>query len=54
MSPHIAAPQAPAPLPPVQQPTGTKPKVKSMQPTFLGAGMTAQPGQTGEKTLIGQ
>ena len=32
---------------------GKKPKGKSMQPSFLGSGTTPQPGELGNKTLLG-
>lgn len=33
--------------------SGSKPKKKSMQPTFLGNGTTPTQGQLGQKTLLG-
>lgn len=57
-------PQAPAPVlpnapatPPMfgaQTSPGQKPQAKSSQPTFLGAQLTANPSDTGQKTLLGQ
>ena len=32
---------------------GQKPKAKPSQPTFLGAGLTAQPQNQGFRTLLG-
>lgn len=51
-----AVPGAPPPPPMfgAQASPGSKPKAKSMTPTFLGAQDSAQPGQLGAKTLIGQ
>lgn len=58
----LSSPTPPAPvLPaaPVQPPMfgtsgpGQKPQAKSSQPTFLGA-ITANPTNTGQKTLLGQ
>jgi hypothetical protein len=51
-----AMPAAPAPPPTFgaqSQPQGSKPQPKG-QPTFLGAGLTATPAQSGGKTLLGQ
>lgn len=54
-----AAPALPAttPSPPPafgNAPQGSKPKAKASQPTFLGAELTANPANTGQKTLLGQ
>ena len=48
-------PQAPA-APPMfgSQTQGQKPQAKSSQPTFLGAQLTANPSNTGQKTLLGE
>lgn len=35
-------------------PQGKKPGAKPSQPTFLGAGLVANPSNTGQKTLLGQ
>jgi len=51
----VVLPQAPAPPPQFGAPTqGQKPARKASQPTFLGAEMTANPSNTGTKTLLGQ
>lgn len=50
-----AIPQAPSPPPMFgqqSQPSGSKPQPKG-QPTFLGAGLQANPSNTGQKTLLG-
>jgi hypothetical protein len=47
-------PKTPDPLPPVQSPTGTKPKTKSQAPSFLGATDMPTSNQVGQKTLLGQ
>ena len=58
-TPQPAAPVLPSatPAPPpafgqMSQP-GQKPQAKASQPTFLGAGLTANPSNTGQKTLLG-
>jgi hypothetical protein len=53
--PAPVLPPAPA-APPVfgQSAVGQKPQAKSTQPTFLGAQLTANPSNTGQKTLLGQ
>ena len=53
--PAPVLPQAPA-APPMfgeTQPQGQKPTAKASQPTFLGAGLTPNPANTGQKTLLG-
>lgn len=57
-SPQHAAPVLPSatPSPPPafgSAPQGAKPSAKSSSPTFLGAGLTANPANTGTKTLLG-
>lgn len=55
MTPTIEAPKAPDPLPPVQSPTGTRPKQKSATPSFMGSAATPSMGNaTSGKTLLGQ
>lgn len=51
----LSMPNAPTP-PPVfaNDPTGKKPKQKSMTPTYLGTGTTPDQTNMGGKTLIGQ
>lgn len=52
--PQVAVPQAVASPPAFGQATpNKKPSKPSMQPTFLGTGTSAQPGQLGQKTLLG-
>lgn len=54
-APAPVIPQQPAPPPAFGlSPVGQRPQAKAMQPTFLGAGLTANPTNTGNKTLIGQ
>lgn len=51
--PAIAAQPTPPPMFMQQSsPQGSKPKPTG-QPTFLGAGLTANPTNTGQKTLLG-
>ena len=49
-------PQSPAPPPMFgsQFGPGQKPQAKASQPTFLGAQLTANPSNTGQKTLLGE
>ncbi len=56
MPPMPAIPSMPAPPPAFGTPAtpGTKPGQKMSQPTFLGAGLFANPSNTGQKTLLGQ
>lgn len=53
--PAPVLPQQPAAPPMFGQQTqpGQKPGAKSSQPTFLGANLGAQAGQTGQRSLIG-
>lgn len=53
--PAIVNQPAPPPMFMAQQsaPQGSKPKPTG-QPTFLGAGLSANPSNTGQKTLLGQ
>ena len=53
--PAPVLPQAPAAPPQFgTQTQGQKPQAKASQPTFLGAELTANPTNTGNKTLLGQ
>ena len=65
MSPDVISPPTPpAPVLPTApaappmfgtpQAPGKKPSPKASQPTFLGAGLFANPSNTGQKTLLGQ
>ncbi len=50
----VVLPQAPATPPQFGAPTqGSKPQRKPMQPSFIGAAATANPSNTGQKTLLG-
>ena len=52
--PAVMLPQAPNPPPLFGGGTAQqKPKAKPSQPTFLGAGLTAQPQNQGFRTLLG-
>ena len=60
--PSIAAPSVPSntpAAPPVygttggSSPVGTRPTEQGSQPTFLGGGLTPQPGQAAPPSLVG-
>ena len=53
--PAPVLPQAPQ-APPMfgAQTQGQKPQAKASQPTFLGAQLSANPSDSGQKTLLGQ
>jgi hypothetical protein len=49
-----AIPAQPTPPPAFgSAPQGQKPQAKASQPTFLGAQLTANPANTGQKSLLG-
>lgn len=54
--PQLPAVSAAPPPPPLfgSDPAQKKKQPKSMQPTFLGNGMSPGPAQLGTKTLLGQ
>jgi hypothetical protein len=65
MSLSAPTPTPPAPVLPQTTPAappafgaqtapGQKPKAKASQPTFLGAQLSSNPSNTGQKTLLGQ
>ncbi len=52
--PPIVMPQSPAMPPQLGSATqGQKPQRKAQQPTYIGAQMSANPSNTGQKTLLG-